>query len=624
MPNENQERIEALGPAERIIQVLTQATSHAVHGRPGMVTKDTQLHEKMRWDPVVCKEEKGVKKVFRQVKYGKKITNQLIGTLQKDGTIHGPNGKKVGEYRAPGLFPEVVAYFYNQIAEIWKMDNEFSAHLASWSWAQDHRDLKCLLAAFMLVQNRAGLPVKENDRVIFHDDDFRAVGEAMCLLRGKNDINPKLLLRVGQMLELPEVAKINHELGFGVSARKPTMGRYPKAVTKWLWHREQNIHILEGLVKAGYRRTVMALCRKVGYKPQTEKFFEILRWKQKQSEDGRRTLAIGKDVKPPEDWGKLSEKDICKEITKRKLGFKYVSGLIPKHIGLTRAIMAATIETGGLSDKDLVILTPTLEELGLLKVKQIEERWLQATTKAEDQRAANVAKNVKSEKIRKTLEKAADDATAMAMQEVTRGLRVWVIVDKSGSMQASIQNAKKYLAMMLQGFPADRLHVSVFNTIGTMLKLKSDTAAGINAAFRGHNAGGGTVHAAGIKALVYHQETHPAADEDLLVIFVGDQGEAYYKQTFEEAFQGLKPVAFGMLQVPGYAGNIVERSAVAMGIPCFAIEEGIFQDPYSVIRNLRNLIANTPVGKAAAQAHGRKSLVETILETKLLRKPVWA
>ena len=57
---------------------------------------------------------------------------------------------------------------------------------------------------------------------------------------------------------------------------------------------------------------------------------------------------------------------------------------------------------------------------------------------------------------------------------------------------------------------------------------------------------------------------------------------------------------------------------------CIVIDENIFADPYAVPRTIRNLIASTPVGKARAVATHRISLVETILKTDLLTRPVWA
>ena len=66
------------------------------------------------------------------------------------------------------------------------MDNELAARWASWSFAQEHRDLKVALTALMLVQNRCGAPVLEDGAVLFCDDDYREIGEAMCLLRRRD------------------------------------------------------------------------------------------------------------------------------------------------------------------------------------------------------------------------------------------------------------------------------------------------------------------------------------------------------------------------------------------------------------------------------------------------------
>ena len=52
--------------------------------------------------------------------------------------------------------------------------------------------------------------------------------------------------------------------------------------------------------------------------------------------------------------------------------------------------MAAAVEAGVLSDADLIILTPTLEDLDLLDVPFIGARWMAACERAENARAANM------------------------------------------------------------------------------------------------------------------------------------------------------------------------------------------------------------------------------------------
>lgn len=625
MTNQQQvdpERLEALGPAEKVVRALTSYTDHLYHGRPGMVVADGRSKTGVRWEPVTWKEENGEKVVYRLQKIGKRQTRTRIGVLQDNGQIV-ERGRRVGEYRKPGLFPEVATWLYRQIADVWKLDNEFAARWASWAFAREHRDLKVVLAAFMLVQDRSGEPVLEDGEILFHDDDFRAVGEAMCLIRAKADINPKLLFRVGDVLNLPGVAEINREMGFGRSARNPARGRYYKAVEKWLRYREENPRMLEGLVKAGFRTTVMALARRVGYKPTSPKFFELLRWKQSQSKDGRRTLAIGAEVKKAETWEGLTEKQICESIVATKPNYKRIVGMLPPEVGLTRAIMAAAIRAGSVSDADLIILTPTLEELGLLKVKGLQARWKAATERAENQRAANIAKRVKSKEAKEGLQEASDAAAKKVLEEVVRDMRIYVVVDVSGSMGGAIEKAKEYLSKFLVGFPLERLHVSVFNTMGREVTIKASSAKAVEHAFRGFKAGGGTSYWQGVMALEHHK---PKADEDAVIIFVGDQGDYNPGQLVNAVNDsGINPVAFGMLNVVGRyrVGTIVYDAAQRLEIPCFEIEEGIFNDPYAVTRTIRNLIAATPV-QAGPRKQKRTTLVEEILKTPLLTKPVWA
>jgi hypothetical protein len=621
-----QERREALGPAERIIQTITSHVDHAMHNRPGFVVADPSQKIGARWQQATWIEEgpdgRAKQKVVYTVrKVGKRQQKTRVGVLNGDGRVE-EAGRVVGSFRDPGLFPEAVAYLYGQVAEVWRIDNEFAAKWASHAWSNDeNRDLKVILAAFMLVQSRFGEPVKDGDSILL-DEDYRAVGEAMCLLRSKKkgfSFDPKLLLRIGEVLELPQVVEINRRLGFGQGGRSAVVGRYYKVIEKWLGHQEANPKLLEKLVKEkGFRKKVMALARKVGYKPTTDRFFELLRWKQVQAKDGRRAMAIGKAVEAAESWAGLTEKQICTKITKEKPGYKRLVGLLGTAI--TPAIMAAAIESGCLSDADLIILTPTLEELGLLDVEAIGARWRKATERAENQRAANIARNVKSQAVKEELEKAADTAAQAAVAEVAKDFRIYVVVDKSGSMQGAIDRAKELASKMVSAFPLDRMHVCLFNTVGTEIRIQRATTAGVAQAFRGHGAGGGTSYAAGIHCLL--REHKPDPEEDVLFFFIGDEddpnAEALVRVIREH---NVQPVAFGLLHVespanyprwlPRHQANIISRAAGMLNVP----------------RTLRNLIASTPVRQVAtatAAAPRRTSLIDDILKTPLLQRPVWA
>lgn len=620
----DRQRVETLGPAERIIQTLTTFTDHLYHGRPGYVIEDARTNAGVRWAPGIWKDEEDGK-VFYAIQKTKP-KRARIGVIGEDNKIR--DGRRiVGEYREPGIFPEVATWLYQQVANIYEMDNEFAAHWASWAWAQDHRDLKLVLAAFMLVQNRFGEPITEDGEVLFHDDDFRAVGEAMVLNRAKHEISPKMLLRMGELLAVPGVVETNRILGFGQSARNPAMGRYVKCVHKWLRYREENPKMIEGLVEHGMRRMVITLAKKTGYKPVTSKFYELLRWKQKQSQDGRRKIGLDLVLEKAESWEGLSEQEICERIVETKPNYKRIVGMLPSDVGLTRAIMAAAVEAGSLSNTDLIILTPTLEELGLLKVKEIRDRWKEATDAAENQRAANIAARVKTKEVRDGLQEAGDKATQKALEEATRDLRVYVIVDKSASMQGALEKAKQILPKWLHAIPLDRLHVSVFNTAGREVQIRHASAAGVTQAFRSHMAGGGTNHSAGLLVLADYK---PKDGEDALIIWIGDQGESRGEVRIARAVEesGINPVAFGLLEIEGSMGlgTVIEDTARRLAIPCFRIEEEMFNDPYSVTRTFRNLIASTPVSEApiGRQQSNRVTLVEQILRTPLLEPPVWA
>lgn len=619
----------ALGPAEHIISALLTYQDHMVHNRPGMVTADARSAVGLQWFPVTHKEEEGKKVVYRLEKVGKKSRQVKVGVLREDGRIFdGP--RKVGEYRPAGVFPEVAVWMYSKVAEVWKLDNEFSARWASYAFKQEHRDLKVVLAAFMLVQSRKGDPVRDGDKVAFNDEDFRSVGEAMCLLMNKDnkDFDPKLLIRIRQVLELAPIAEMNRELGFGRSAKGPFLGRWRGAVDKWLRYREQNPKMLEGLVKAGWRTSVMDLASMIGYKPEAVRFYQALRWKQKQATDGRREVAIGMEVSKAESWEGLSEQEICERITKQKPSYKRIVALLSAG-QLTRAIMAAAIDARALSDKDLVIATPTLEELGLLKIQEYKLRWENAVKASDDMRAANIATRVKSKETAEKLQEGAEIALKKAVAEASKNIRAYIIVDISSSMQTAIKKAKEYLARFLPGFTLDNIHVSVFNTAGRVVEIKHASAAGIENAFHGINASGGTNYAEGVRAL---ERFKPKPDEDVVFIFVGDEEASTFAGAVRNS--GLNPMAFGFVKIGGETGNLgryntyeaVVGTARELSIPCFMIDEQTFADPYAVPRTMRALIAATPVNRAANRvvAQPRATLIDLIINTPLLAKPAWA
>ena len=591
-PEEARAIAESLGPAEKLVQLIINSPDHLWHNRPGVVRDG-------KW---------------------KAATRKEIDEHMKDGRVRG------GEFREPGPNPEAIEQVYRTLADIWQANNELGARLASYVMKEtDWRDMKVVCAAFMLVQSRAGEPITEEEKgkkvVLFHDDDYREIGEAMIKLyeRGSNRMmNPKLIQRIGQVLALPGVAATNRRLRFGnPHKRKPFVGRYYKAVTDWLDFREANISLLEGLRKAGYANTVKSLARMVGYKPKSKRFFEVLGWKQKQAAEGHRAIGLTDLQIRKLTFEGLSEKEICEKIVAEKLGWKQVMGMLPPDIGLTAAIFVAMLDQ--FSDKDLTILTPTLEEFGLLKHDAIKQRWQEAIAKQDDQRARNIAKNIRDRETAKKLEDSADAAVVKAVAQATKEVDVHImfIIDVSGSMQGAIETSKEALSMIVQGFPEDKLHISCFNTVGTLLKPRQYSSAGIKHMLKSIGAAGGTIYSAGIGVFRDNKVRIPPGAE-LIIFAVGDEsGEAGDLFARNIGLYGYAPTAFAhIVNVArnAHRGNTVRRAAEILRVPYTEVNVEQFTDVYQVQRTLKAVLEAQPFRE-------KGSLIEKIMQTDLLVAP---
>jgi hypothetical protein len=577
---------EQRGAAERLLALVLNSGAHLWHNRPGV---------------------------------------DVGGTWRPATRVNRYSGQRV----APGLFVPAAATLYGELLEIYRLDPELGARFASYAATQtEWRDLQVACAALMLVQPRAGAPVRDEDgSVAFFDDDYREVGEAMILRypSGKTNgaaMTPKGVLRVGLLLEEPRIVALNRAAGFADPAgSKPPLGRWPSAARQWLGHRERNIWLLEGLVKTGYKETIKKLVRKCGYRPESERFFEILGWPQKQSPAGHRQIGLdGLNLRKRERFDGLSEVEICEKIVAERLSYKETVGRLPAGTGLTPAIMVALLPS--LSDRDLRMLTPTLEGLGLLADGEIHARWERALQTATDQRALNVARNVRNKELREKLEGAAEAAVARAVSDATAddAVHVFFLIDKSGSMQGAIDKSKEVLVKILAGFPAERLHIATFDTTGRVLYPKATTRVGIEHMLRGVTAGGGTWHARAVRALSTEGVRVPAGDK-LIVIVVGDEaGERGEQFAGSFAEYGYHPAAIALIvnvDDPRYRGTTVRDAARHLSLPYAEVEVAQFDDPYQVTRVLKALL-DAPVASGPAATAG---WLDRVLATPILTKP---
>ena len=650
------ERLEKLGPAARILSAMTPYVDHAVHNRTGVVSADPGAAFGLKWHQARWyREAEAPPRVRKQfgAQWAADPLRQVVFLQSRDDrnkkapTVHTPfgvlhaDGKtvmssamgsvKVGEYRAPGFFTECVVWLYKQVASVWQVDHEFAARWASYAYTKDHEDMKVVLAAFMLMQTRFGKPITRDGVLAFYDEDFRDVGEAMLLISDDHFMNARLVDRVRQVLRMPEIAAVNHELGFRQSARRYGDGRWPKAVRKWLRYREQNPKMLQGLVKSGFRQMVIKLASESRYVPLSPAFYKALGWKQYQAKDGRRRIHIGGAVAAAESWAGLNEEQVCERITSDKPKWQRLAGLLGT-VGLTKAVLAAAMDAGCLSASEIINLAPTIEEVGLLSVPRYAKKLDEALAAAPNMRAANLAMRMKSEEGEKKLQKAADVALQKEMAEAFRGLFAYVFVDVSGSMSQSIEVAKAYLPRMLPGFPLDKIVIATFRENARVLTLKEASKEGVELAFSGTRADGGTNHGEVVRVATRHRQ--PGPEEDAVFLWIGDGGETDFRPLVNAVeTSGVRPVAFGFLKLAGQNYGCIENAASALKIPLFNVDERIFGqaakggpiDPYAIQRSLRAIIEAAPVGAAGMKAREvRKSLTEQILETELLSLPPWA
>jgi hypothetical protein len=570
-----------LGPAEKLLDIALNASAHLWHNRPGFDVSGT-------WTPA-----------------------------------RGKRPPRGATFAAPGLFVPAAQMLYARLLDIYKLNIDLMAHFASYALVEtDWRDLKVATCALMLVQARSGQPVRDDDgSIAFVDDDYRAIGEAMLLHYEKKSsrmMTPKAVLRVAQLLETPQIAAMNRAAGFADPAsKKPPLGRWKRAATKWLAVREANPQMLEGLVRAGYKETIKAIARKCGYAPQSPAFFHALGWKQQQAEGGHRTIAID-DVAAPKTgltFDGLGEAEICEVIQTRKLGFKEVVGRLPKEIGLTPAIMASVLPS--LSDRDLRILTPTLEELGLMSEPEVRARWERAIEGATDQRGLHVLKNVQAADLKAKLERSADVAAQKAVAEATSGVdvRIFFLVDRSGSMQGAIESSKEALARIVAGFPIEKLSVASFDTMGLVHVPKAANRAAVVHMLSGITASGGTMHGAAVRAL--HQAgVRVPSSAKLVVIVVGDEaGEAGVDlaRTFKTHGYRVDAMAL-LLNVAAVRGVTVRDCARDLGVPFSEVKIESFDDPYQVPRVLAALVEAPTLGAL------QSAWVEKVMRTPLLTR----
>ena len=235
-----------------------------------------------------------------------------------------------------------------------------------------------------------------------------------------------------------------------------------------------------------------SIARKAGYKPESA---GVLRGARLEAEAGGGGPPHGgpraaSSCEKRERFDGLSEAEICEAIETQKLSYKDVVGRLPKDVGLTPAIMVALLPS--LSDRDLRMLTPTLEELGLMAEPEIRARWEKAIADGHRPARAQHREERPQQGAPEKLEEASDNAARKAVAEATAeaDVRVMFLIDKSGSMEGAIEKSKEALSRILAGFPLEKLHIATLRHHGHGAQARRrPSRAAVQHMLAGHQGG---------------------------------------------------------------------------------------------------------------------------------------
>jgi len=584
-----------IGVAEQLLNLLTTFNGHCWHGRPG------KLDSSGKWIALTKADNKAIKERTHNF-----------------------------ELLQPGIFKPSVVKAYTAIFELYQLNKELVARFGSYILNKtDWKDMRVLLAAFLLVQGKKG-EMLELDGEKIQDYDYRETGEAMLKFYSKEDrdkmFSPKMIARVKEVLSLPEIISLNRNVAqFGTkNTTKEFLGRYKSAVKDWLEFRELNLPLLDGLVKNGLKDTVITLSKIAQYKPKSKLYFEKLRWKQTTGKGhlyrniGITDLVIAK----ANTFEGMRESDICKCIVKDKMTYKTVMGMLPSSIGLTPAILAAVVETGTLSPKDWQILSPSLETFGLLEDRGIKSQWEENIIPLSyNQRGETIKKGVASAELRRKLEKSSENAAARSVDKVIEDNDIFAfLIDQSGSMEDSIAAACLAIKQFITAYPKERCMITTFNSTGYIHTPKAWTKAGIELMLQNIKANGTTSYGSGIITMAQQPGYREWIKRKQMVLIItgdeeGESGSSFARSIRNNIGDALKGIVFiptrHTMTARGndYLGSTVRDAVTELKCAYQEIKPEELNDSY----HLKNVLQGITKGVTG--------LLSSVLSEPLLVKP---
>jgi hypothetical protein len=479
----------------------------------------------------------------------------------------------------------------NALAPLTVNDPNFLARLTSYVFRDQNanKDLKVMTAYINALSTADGMPFSPGSK--YNRPNLRYVSAAAIQM-----LEPKLVARITEF----EGRKWSVGGYFNLSRHFPNALR--TAVSKYLKYRELNPDMLRGIVRAGLKNQVQKMYIKLHLNP-TDEAASILRWNQKD-----RKIEY---EKRSYDFSVLDDLDIAKEIRKQKLPFIGALAELSRVGKKISPVIAVALLERATGDQ-AVIARKTFEDAGILKdaeVAALYEEKIKTAKNALDRLQAFESK-VDSD-VKKMLQATRAEVRKEQVGDIGK---VYLMIDASGSMNATLEFAKQKGAMIaeLVKNPQENFNWGIYDIRGMELPLPEDFVAdAFKARLFGITMGGGTDCFA-----LYPNARRFGADVDIHVTDGGhNTGPLSLRiEQFHQANPNVpKPKACVIIDYDPYhhEDNLVKEAYEENGIPVAIIKP----------ETLDNSALVTSAVKMAIE--GPMAMVDNIMETKLLELPQW-
>jgi len=472
-----------------------------------------------------------------------------------------------------------------ELIRLGQVDPYFLAHLTSYiAKKTKSKDLKVVSAFASSLSAANGTPFSPGSE--FKKPNLRYIGSSALHL-----LDPKNALRVLDFAKLK----------FGVEGYYNEASHFTRALKlafkKYVWYRENNPFILEGIVKSGMKEIHKNIYRGLRMTP-SDQAAGILRWEQ-----------VGRKIELKEsqfDFTGLTDIEVAEKIRKENLPILPVLGSLREK--MTPVIAVAILEQA--EGNQVVILRKTFEDLGLLKNKEVMALFKEKISGAKTalDRVDTLTKTASKE-----VAGVMKEAKAQSRKEELGDIgKIFLHLDDSGSMQGVREIAIEKGAIFAECItnPEDNFKWGMFGSSGQELaiptKFEKDAFAQV---LFGARDGGSTNCFA-----LYPLAREYGSDVD---IFVTDQGHtdgnlASKIKRYHEVKNFPKPRACVIINVGSSEWgieDIVQKAYEDNGIPVVVMKPEALTESALVVSAIKQALV------------GPLAIVDEIMGTELLKLP---